>query len=323
MAKGGKLKAALDRQKGVDYAKEHQKKLQKQAAHKKKHTISADQALQNDIVEKWAGSDEDSDDDGGVKLNQNGTNGATVEESVRYMTNTTWKQCANLWQFDLALIDETSESEDDEDDEDEDIQNGGTVAQNATEDDEDEEDEDEEEDDDIPFSDIASLDSEERGDAVPYQRLTINNHSALNTSLSRIAVPKKSISFIVLQSVTSSTPTVIEDVDDDLNRELQFYAQSLGAVKEAKRKLKAEGTPFARPNDYFAEMVKSEEHMGRVRQRLVDDAAGKKAATDARKQRDLKKFGKAVQVAKQQERDKLKRDTLDQINILKRSMFAI
>jgi rRNA-processing protein EBP2 len=63
--------------------------------------------------------------------------------------------------------------------------------------------------------------------------------------------------------------------------------------------------------------------MGRVRQRLVDDAAGKRAATEARKQRDLKKFGKAVQVAKQQERDKAKRDTLDQINVLKRSMSII
>jgi rRNA-processing protein EBP2 len=139
--------------------------------------------------------------------------------------------------------------------------------------------------------------------------------------LARIAVPKKSISFIVLQTVTSSTPTTIEDVDDDLNRELQFYAQSLAAVKEAKRKLKVEGTPFARPNDYFAEMVKSEEHMGRVRQRLVDDAAGKRAATEARKQRDLKKFGKAVQVAKLQERDKAKRETLDQIKDLKRSIW--
>lgn len=90
-------------------------------------------------------------------------------------------------------------------------------------------------------------------------------------------------------------------------------------MKEAKKKLKGEGISFSRPSDYFAEMVKSEEHMGRIRQRLVDDAAGKKAASDARRQRDLKKFGKAVQVAKQQERDKSKRDTLDKIKVMKRS----
>jgi rRNA-processing protein EBP2 len=77
--------------------------------------------------------------------------------------------------------------------------------------------------------------------------------------------------------------------------------------------------PFSRPADYFAEMVKSEEQMGKVRQKMVDEAARKKASADARRQRDLKKFGKAVQVAKLQERDKAKRDTLEKINTLKRS----
>jgi rRNA-processing protein EBP2 len=111
---------------------------------------------------------------------------------------------------------------------------------------------------------------------------------------------------------------VIEDVEDDLNRELSFYKQSLDAVKDARAKLKKEGVPFTRPTDYFAEMVKSEEQMGKVKAKLVDEAARKKASADARRQRDLKKFGKAVQVAKLQERDRTKRDTMDKINSLKR-----
>jgi rRNA-processing protein EBP2 len=127
--------------------------------------------------------------------------------------------------------------------------------------------------------------------------------------------------FALHMTVTSSTTTSsnIQDIDDDLSRELAFYAQSLDAVKQGRQLLKSEGAPFARPNDYFAEMVKSEEHMGRVKQRLVDDAAAKKASSEARKQRDLKKFGKAVQVAKGQERDKLRRETMEKINSLKRS----
>jgi hypothetical protein len=76
---------------------------------------------------------------------------------------------------------------------------------------------------------------------------------------------------------------------------------------------------FSRPADYFAEMVKSDEHMGKIKQKLIDEAAGKKASAEARKQRDLKKFGKQVQVAKMQERAKEKRDTMEQINLLKRS----
>jgi len=90
-------------------------------------------------------------------------------------------------------------------------------------------------------------------------------------------------------------------------------------VRAARAQFKSEGVSFSRPADYFAEMVKSDEHMGRVKAKLVDAAAGKKAASDARRQRDLKKFGKQVQVAKLQERDKSKRETLDKINLLKRS----
>ncbi len=81
--------------------------------------------------------------------------------------------------------------------------------------------------------------------------------------------------------------------------------------------------PFSRPNDYFAEMVKSDEHMGKVKQKITEEATNKKAATEARKQRDLKKFGKQVQIAKLQERDKAKRETLGKIDLLKRSMTSL
>lgn len=70
-------------------------------------------------------------------------------------------------------------------------------------------------------------------------------------------------------------------------------------------------------------MVKSDEHMGKVKEKLRDEAASKKASAEARRQRDLKKFGKQVQVAKMQERAKEKRETLDKINVLKRSMYPI
>lgn len=175
---------------------------------------------------------------------------------------------------------------------------------------------------DIPLSDIESLDEEDREDVVPYQRLTINNISALQAAHKRIALDIPKLAFSVHQSVTTAEPVVIEDIDDDLNRELAFYSQSLSAVKEARILLKAEGNAFTRPVDYFAEMVKSDEHMGRVKAKLIDEAAGKKAAAEARKQRDLKKFGKQVQVAKGQERDKAKRDTLEKIKVLKRSMLT-
>ena len=62
--------------------------------------------------------------------------------------------------------------------------------------------------------------------------------------------------------------------------------------------------PFTRPSDYFAEMVKSDAHMERIRQRLLDESATIKRSDEKRKEREGKKFGKQVQVEKQKEREK-------------------
>ena len=182
-----------------------------------------------------------------------------------------------------------------------------------------EEEEDYEEYSDVDLSDIENEDDLTVPDVIPHQRLTINNTSALAAAYTRIALPLNTLPFSEHLSHTSTTLTSIPDIHDDLNRELAFYTQALTAVKEARQLLHKEGVPFSRPNDYFAEMLKTDDHMGKIRQKLVDEAADKKAAQDARKQRDLRKFGKQVQVAKLQEREKQKKETLEKINALKRS----
>lgn len=176
-----------------------------------------------------------------------------------------------------------------------------------------------EEEDEIPLSDIEDLSGSEISDVIPYQRLTINNTKALLKAQRSITLSLQELPFSEHQTVVSSENIEIPDINDDLNRELAFYKQSLDAVKEARVLLKKEGVPFSRPTDYFAEMIKSDEHMGKIKQKMTDEAANKKAAAEARRQRDLKKFGKQVQVAKLQERNKAKRETLDKINVLKRS----
>jgi rRNA-processing protein EBP2 len=176
--------------------------------------------------------------------------------------------------------------------------------------------------DGIPLSDLESVASSEKADVVPYQRLTINNTTALSKAYRSIAA-STSTSFAAHQTVTSSEPVAIKDVNDDLSRELAFYKQSLDAAMVGRRQLKKEGVPFSRPNDFFAEMVKTDEHMGKIRAKMVEKESDKKAAAEARKLRDLKKFGKQVQVAKLQERDKAKKQTLDKINQLKRSKWTL
>ncbi|PHH84759.1 hypothetical protein CDD83_1435 [Cordyceps sp. RAO-2017] len=186
---------------------------------------------------------------------------------------------------------------------------------------EDEEDNEEWEMEEIPISDIEELDEEDKEDLITHNRLTINNTAALLAAFDRISIPTDdSVPFAFHQSVVASVDTAdsVPDVSDDLQRELALYSQCLDATNCGRAKLLAEGVPFSRPKDYFAEMVKQDAHMHKVKAKLVEEASAKKAAAEARKLRDLKKFGKQVQVAKLQERQRAKRETLDKIKTLKR-----
>ncbi|KAF7729209.1 rRNA-processing protein and EBNA1-binding protein ebp2 [Apophysomyces ossiformis] len=183
----------------------------------------------------------------------------------------------------------------------------------------DEEDEEDEEDipEAIPLEDLSDSDiDDEDGDLVTEQRITINNEAALTRLAEDLKL--KDLPWIETMTVTSSKPVEVADVHDDMARELAFYQQALEAVHIAREKVKEAGTPFSRPDDYFAEMLKSDEHMAKVRQRLLDEASKVKASEDAKRQRELKKFGKKVQVEKQLERQKQKSEMLDKIKLLKR-----
>lgn len=216
----------------------------------------------------------------------------------------------------VAVSSEAEEDDEEEEQEEAEAEAEESDEENAEEDDDEEEEEEEEED--IPLSD---LEDDEREDVVTHQRLTINNSAAITASLKRISFITSQTPFSEHNSLVSKEPIEVEDPNDDLNRELAFYKVCQAGATEARGLLKKEGIPFTRPGDYFAEMVKNDEHMDRIKKKLYDEAAGKKAAAEARRQRDLKKFGKQVQVAKLQQRAKEKRETLEKINTLKKSMF--
>lgn len=183
-----------------------------------------------------------------------------------------------------------------------------------------ENDDNEEQEDDIPFSDVDSISS----DIVPRTRLTINNRAALLTSLARIQMPSTPFSLTQAHTASSAPPTEshIPDVSDDLTRELAFYAQARASALYGRAELRREGIPFSRPGDYFAEMLKADGHMERVRNRLIEIEGNKKAAAEARKLRDAKKFGKQVQREKLEERARKKRMEEEKIRSLKRSMLC-
>lgn len=312
MPKERTLKGAIDRYKGRDYKLEKQHKAEKEAAkrrQRKREARQQDAALEDAggvaleaAEEELPSQDKDAESDG---VSESGSEGEEHHPGG----------------FDLSKLNDSDFDSDDESDDAGEKANGVAVngtghKLNGTSNHKTTKAEEEEDEESTALSDISGEGDNE--DIIPHQRLTINNTTALTKALKSISLPYSELPFSEHQTVTTSEPVSIPDVDDDLNRELAFYAQSLSAVQSARAQLKAEGSPFTRPADYFAEMVKSDEHMGKIKSKLMEDAASKRASADARRQRDLKKFGKQVQHEKLQERAKSKREMLDKVKVLKR-----
>ena len=72
-------------------------------------------------------------------------------------------------------------------------------------------------------------------------------------------------------------------------------------------------TYFKRPDDYFAQMMKSDDHMQKIRTKLAQKQEEEERVQKVRKLRELKKFGKQVQVEVQQKRHKEKREMMEQV----------
>ncbi|RKF77607.1 rRNA-processing protein EBP2 [Golovinomyces cichoracearum] len=285
MVAKSKLKMALAVEKGIDFKKLKIKKKEKAA--KKAVVLAGSNSQPSDAARKTQNEGDENKENDQV-VNKNLIDSETKEGRFTEKVDSFEGELAGIDESDSdSSIDETSVDNDNEDE-------------------------------DIPVSDLEDIDEEEKEDLIPHQRLTIYNSNSLSAALKRIALPISKVPFFEHQSVVTSEPVVISDISDDLNRELAFYAQCLTAAQQGRKKLKEENVLFTRPTDYFAEMVKPDEHMAKIKAKLIDEAASKKASAEARKQRDLKKFGKQVQVAKVQERDKERKQTLEKIKVLKR-----
>ncbi|EZG07418.1 hypothetical protein H106_03200 [Trichophyton rubrum CBS 735.88] len=302
MAKKSKLLSALDVHKGRNFELEHQKKLQK-AANKRK-----EKQLKKTEDEEEEKEDTEQLKDVTLLIGKEKPETKMGTKSQRDVKK------SNRRDEDDEDVEEEEEEEEEEEDDDEEVEEEAG-AENEDGDEEEEEEEDDEDDEDIPLSDLSG---DEATDVIPHQRLTINNSTAILASLKRVTLINDQMPFSEHQTLTSTETMDVPDPNDDLNRELAFYKVCCAAAKTGRALLKKEGIPFSRPTDYFAEMVKDDEHMDKIKKKLYEEAASKKASADAKKQRDLKKFGKQVQIAKMQERHKEKRETLEKINELKR-----
>ena len=141
----------------------------------------------------------------------------------------------------------------------------------------------------------------------------------MEARLEEISLPAD-LPFLETLATSSSTPFPLakSDADDDLKREMAFYTQALEAVHMSRPIISRLGMPFSRPDDYFAEMIKTDTHMERIRKRMIEEVETIKTSEERKKLRELKKFGKKVQTSVLIARQESKKAEMDKIKSLRR-----
>ncbi|MCO5563021.1 hypothetical protein L7F22_016657 [Adiantum nelumboides] len=173
-------------------------------------------------------------------------------------------------------------------------------------------DEDDDRDEDDDSSDD---DDEDEAEDVLKQEPRLNavyNSAALHEKLEEIGWPD---GLEWQQTLCVDYPVEEGDIDvnDDLAREMAFYTQALEGTREAFSTLLQSGKPFLRPPDYYAEMVKSDSHMLKVKDALLSQQKQIEEAEERRKARDAKRFSKEVQAQKLKQRAQEKKQNIDSV----------
>ncbi|KOC71234.1 putative rRNA-processing protein EBP2 like protein [Habropoda laboriosa] len=104
-----------------------------------------------------------------------------------------------------------------------------------------------------------------------------------------------------------------DPVLNDFRRETMFHRQAQGAVMDGIARLKKLKLPTIRPDDYFAEMAKSDIHMQKVRKCLMRKKTVTQLAEKMRQQRQQKKVAKQMQIEATLRKHEEKRKLLDEV----------
>lgn len=139
-----------------------------------------------------------------------------------------------------------------------------------------------------------------------------------NTLVNDSAILKQIASELCLSDFAESlqlTDVVINqekiNPEDDKIREALFQDCATRSVKAARAKLDELKIPHRRPTDFMAEMIKSDDHMARVKRRLLFEQQKMKVVEARKAAQRNKKRGKEIKKQKEQEKASRKRQAAE------------
>ncbi|XP_054721004.1 probable rRNA-processing protein EBP2 [Uloborus diversus] len=103
---------------------------------------------------------------------------------------------------------------------------------------------------------------------------------------------------------------------------IMCYNQASVAASKALIRLKGLGIPTKRPNDYLAEMAKSDAHMVKVREKLLSKQAAIERTDKIREIREQKKLGKKVQIEVMEQKKMEKKKMMNALKKAKKGKMS-
>ncbi|MFH4976878.1 hypothetical protein AB6A40_003587 [Gnathostoma spinigerum] len=153
---------------------------------------------------------------------------------------------------------------------------------------------------------------------VEKKRPFINKTVEMNEKLKKL---EKNFPWIEKIDVTVPRDEITMDsLEDEFGREVIFYKQAEKAVRIAFPQLLQIGVKVFRPSDYYAEMAKSDEHMQKVRKKMLEVEHGKKRQDALKKIREEKKFAVKVQKEVLENRQAEKKKFLEAVKKRRKGM---
>lgn len=237
----------------------------------------------------------------------------------------------------------SAEDEDDDEEEEEEVEEGKTPksskksAQKASDEEEEEEEEEAdkkmenaaEEEEDSDGEGDQSEEENEKKDAVGNARIkelranNTKNSKALKVVTAELVAAHAKLPWAERFDIIPQTPLPFGengdadsnplDVHDDLKREVAFYKMALEGVNEARKQCKQNNIPFSRPDDFFAEMLKTDDHMAKVKDRLIYENKKMEAVAQRKGNREQKLRAKESQSNKLAEKSRRKKEHFQQV----------
>lgn len=187
--------------------------------------------------------------------------------------------------------------------------------------------EEKEEDEDLSDLEADFVDEENEVDT----NTAINEEEMIETSLKRIkgefcklmkVKNEENVNWVEMMDLTADE-SVDPDLnqDDDIKRELIFYNLSLKNAAKGISKLKEAKEKLNRPGDFYAEMLKGDYQMEKVRKQIVTEKQRIKKLEEKKNKMHNVKFAKAMKDSQNKEKAAFKRKTKEGIESWKKRKF--